>query len=149
MKICLVGYIDNTEENKQMLDTYEFRNDFWAENFKFRRRDGKKVTDEELKAVSQWIDREIVKKHRTNWLSEKNPEYIDVTDPVIIKKYYPWMSEEDIQKRLESDRQHEFFEKMRKEMPTDKLERMVMANPPMYYPTLPSMAKQLELKFED
>ncbi len=104
MKVCLIGYIDNTPENKQMLDTYELRNDFWAENFKFRRRDGKKVTEDELKQVSAWIDREIVKKHRTNWLSEKNPEYIDVTDPAVIKKYYSWMTDEEIQERLEAER---------------------------------------------
>lgn len=37
MQICLVGYLDNTPENRKMLDTYELRNDFWAENFAFRR----------------------------------------------------------------------------------------------------------------
>lgn len=149
MKICLVGYIDNTPENKQMLETYEFKNDFWAENFKFRRRDGQQVTDDELKQVSKWLDREVIKKHRTNWLSEKNPEYIDVIDPAIIKKYCPWMSDEQIKEQLDAERQHEFFEKMRKEMPPEKWKCMMMANPPTYYPTPPSMAKQLELKFND
>lgn len=125
MKICLVGYIDNTPENKQMLETYEFRNDFWAENFKFRRRDGKLVSQEELKLVSAWLDREVIKKHRTNWLSEKHPEYIDVTDPAAIKHYYPWMSDEEIQKRLDAESR-------------------------VYYPPSPSMAlSQLELKFND
>lgn len=37
MRVCLIGYIDNTEENNRMLETYELRNDFWAERFKFRR----------------------------------------------------------------------------------------------------------------
>lgn len=113
MKVCLIGYIDNTPENKQMLDIYELRNDFWAENFKFRRRDGKKVTEDELKQVSAWIDREIVKKHRTNWLSEKSPEYIDVTDPAVIKKYYSWMTDEEIQERLEAERRQKKFEDLR------------------------------------
>ena len=81
MQICLVGYLDNTVENKLMLDTYELRNDFWAENFKFRRKDLKPITDEELEWVSAWIDREIIKKHRTNWLSDKNPAYIDSGTP--------------------------------------------------------------------
>lgn len=113
MQICLVGYIDNTPENKRMLDTYELRNDFWAENFAFRRRDGKRVTEDELKMVSAWIDREIVKKHRTNWLSEKNPEYIDVTDPAVIKQYHPWMSDEEIHERLESERRQKHFDDLR------------------------------------
>lgn len=149
MQICLVGYVDNTPENKEMLDTYEFRNDFWAENFKFRRRDGKQVTQDELKMVSAWIDREIVKKHRTNWLSEKNPEYIDVTDPAVIKKYQPWMTDEQIQERLEAERQNKSLKVMRDEMPLDKWKQMMLANPPTYYPTPPSMAKELELKFEN
>lgn len=107
MKICLVGYIDNTPENKQMLDTYELRNDFWAEKFAFRRRDGKQVTDEELREVSKWIDREIVKKHRTNWLSNRETPYIDVKDPELIKKYCPWMSDQEIQEQLEAERRSE------------------------------------------
>ena len=113
MKICLVGYVDDTPENKQMLDAYEFRNDFWAETFKFRRRDGKQVTDDELKQVSAWLDREVVKKHRTNWLSEQHPAYIDVADPAVIKKFYPWMTDEDIQKSLEAERRHKHFEDLR------------------------------------
>ena len=149
MKICLVGYIDNTPENREMFETYELKNDFWAERIKFRRRDGKQVDEDELKRVSAWISREIVDKHRTNWLSEKNPEYIDVTDPAVVKHYCPWMSDEQIQERLESERRHKFCEKMCKEVPPDEWERMVMANPPTYYPTPPSMAKQLELRFED
>ena len=149
MLICLVGYIDNTPENREMFETYELKNDFWAERIKFRRRDGKQVNEDELKRVSAWIDREIVKKHRVNWLSEKNHEYIDVTDSSVIKHYCPWMSDEQIQERLESERRHKFYEKMREEMPPDKWERMVMAKPPTYYPTPPSMAKQLELKFDD
>ena len=141
MKICLVDYVDNTPENKEMLDTYEFRNDFWAQNFKFRRRDGKQVTQDELKKVSAWLDREVVKKHRTNWLG-KNPEYIEVTDPAVIKKYWPWMPDEEIKERLEAERQRKFLKVMRDEMPFDKWKQMITSNPP-------SMAKELELKFEN
>lgn len=113
MKICLVGYIDNTPENRHMLETYEIRNDFWAENFKFRRRDGRQVSDKELVEVSAWINREIVDKHRTNWLSEKKPEYIDVTDPAIIKQYYPWMADEEIQERLDTEQRLKNFEDLK------------------------------------
>ena len=88
-----------------------------------------------------WLDREVVKKHRTNWLG-KNPEYIEVTDPAVIKKYWPWMPDEEIKERLEAERQRKFLKVMRDEMPFDKWKQMMTANPP-------SMAKELELKFEN
>jgi len=149
MKICLVGYIDNTPENRKMFDTYELRNDFWAENIAFRRRDGKPVSDDELKMVSKWIDREIVKKHRMNWLSERNPEYIDVEDPAVIKRYCPWMSDEQIQERLAEEQRHKILEKMREEMPYEEWKRMMLDNLPTYHPTPTNVTKQLELRFEE
>lgn len=150
MKICLVGYLDNTVENKLMLDTYELRNDFWAENFKFRRKDLKPITDEELKWVSAWIDREIIKKHRTNWLGEKNPAYIDVTDPAVIKRYYSWMTDEEIHERLEAERRQEFFKKLQENLPYKEWKRMMMAMPwKACLPAPKNVAKQLEIEFKD
>lgn len=152
MEICLVGHIDNTPENKQMLETYEFRNDFWAENFAFRRRDGKQVTEEERKQVSKWLDREVIKKHRTNWLSDKNPAYIDVTDPAVIKKYYPWMSDEEIQERLESEFRTKELEAIR-DLPYEEWKQRILAMPgrPNSMPTSDSapvdLPRQLELEF--
>ena len=154
MQICLVGYLDNTPENEQMLDTYELRNDFWAENFAFRRRDGKPVSEDELKMVSAWIDREIVKKHRTNWLSNRETPCIDVKDPELIKKYRPWMSDEEIQKQLEAERYAEEMDAIR-DLPYEEWKQRMLAIPgrpnnmltgdtePMNLP------KQLELRFED
>ena len=56
MQICLVGYIDNTPENREMFETYELKNDFWAERIKFRRRDGKQVdVSIKQKGESVWI----------------------------------------------------------------------------------------------
>ena len=154
MQICLVGYLDNTPENKQMLDTYELRNDFWAENFAFRRRDGKPVSEDELKMVSAWIDREIVKKHRTNWLGNRETPYIDVKDPELIKKYCPWMSDEEIQKQLEAERYAEEMDAIR-DLPYEEWKQRMLAMPgrPNSMPTCdtePTNApKQLELRFED
>lgn len=154
MKICLVGYVDNTPENLEMLDTYELRNDFWAENFKFRRRDGKPVSEEELKMVSKWIDREIVKKHRTNWLSDREPQYIDVKDPVLIKKYYPFMSDDEIKEQLEAERRAEEMDAIRN-LPYEEWKQRVLAMPaspnslPSYHPTSTNVAKQLEFEFVD
>ena len=154
MQICLVGYLDNTPENKRMLNTYELRNDFWAENFAFRRRDGNPVSEDELKMVSAWIDREIVKKHRTNWLSNRETPYIDVKDPELIKKYCPWMSDEEIQKQLEAERYAEEMDAIR-DLPYEEWKQRVLAIPgrpnnmltgdtePMNLP------KQLELVFND
>jgi hypothetical protein len=65
-----------------------------------------------------------------------------VTDPAVIKKYWPWMSDEEIKERLEAERQHKFLEMMRKELSPEKWKNMMTANPP-------SMAKELELKFEN
>jgi hypothetical protein len=152
MKICLVGYVDNTPENKQMLETYEFKNDFWAENFKFRRRDGKQVTDDELKQVSKWLDREVIKKHRTNWLSDRNPAYIDVTDPVVIKKHYPWMTDEQIKEQLESERRAKELEAIRNLPYEERMQRM-LAMPcrpnsiPTSNPAPADLPRQLELEF--
>lgn len=149
MEICLVGYIDNTPENKQMLETYEFRNDFWAENFAFRRRDGKQVTEEERKQVSKWLDREVIKKHRTNWLSDKNPAYIDVTDPAVIKKYYPWMSDEAIQERLFREKELEAI----RDLPYEEWKQRILAMPgrpnsmPTSDPAPVDLPRQLELEF--
>lgn len=126
MKVCLVGYIDNTEENKIMLDTYEFKNDFWAENFKFRRRDGQPLADGELKMVSDWINREIVKKHRTNWLSEKNPAYIDITDPELLKKYWPWMPDQEIRQQLDAEAH---MKAIAHEFPPEEFRRQYLAEP--------------------
>jgi hypothetical protein len=154
MKICLVGYVDNTPENQEMLDTYELRNDFWAENFKFRRRDGKPVSEEELKMVSKWIDREIVKKHRTNWLSNRETPYIDVKDPVLIKKYYPFMSDDEIKEQLEAERRAEEMDAIRN-LPYEEWKQRVLAMPaspnslPSYHPTSTNVAKQLEFEFVD
>ena len=154
MQICLVGYLDNTPENKQMLDTYELRNDFWAENFAFRRRDGNPVSEDELKMVSAWIDREIVKKHRTNWLSNRETPYIDVKDPELIKKYCPWMSDEEIQKQLEAERYAEEMDAIR-DLPYEEWKQRVLAIPGRSNNMLTgdtepmNLPKQLELVFND
>lgn len=152
MEICLVGYIDNTPENKQMLETYEFRNDFWAENFRFRRRDGKQVTEEERLQVSKWLDREVIKKHRTNWLSDRNPAYIDVTDPVVIKKHYPWMSDEQIKEQLESERRLKELEAIRGLPYEERMQRMLAMSVrpnsmPTSNPAPADLPRQLELEF--
>ena len=154
MQICLVGYIDNTPENHQMLDTYEFRNDFWAENFAFRRRDGKSISEEERKMVSMWIDREVVKKHRTNWLSNRETPYIDVKDPELIKKYCPWMSDEEIQEQLEAERRAEEMDAIRN-LPYDERKRRMLAMPGKPNNMMTGNAepanlpKQLEFEFKD
>lgn len=141
MRVCLVGYVDNTEENKRMLDTYEFKNDFWAENFKFRRKDRKPLADGELKLVSDWINREVVKKHRTNWLSDKNPAYIDVTDPEVLKKYWPWMPDEEIKQQLD----HEAYIKaIAKEFPPEEFCRQYLSEP-----LAAKKNRELELEFRD
>lgn len=154
MQICLVGYIDNTPENREMFETYELRNDFWAERIKFRRRDGKQVDEDELKRVSAWINREIVDKHRTNWLSNRETPYIDTKDPELIKKYCPWMSDQEIQEQLEAERRSEELAAIR-DLPYEEWKRRMLAMPgrpnnmltgdtePMNLP------KQLELRFED
>lgn len=142
MKVCLVGYIDNTEENKRMLDTYEFKNDFWAENFKFRRRDGQPLADGELKMVSDWINREIVKKHRTNWLSEKNPAYIDITDPELLKKYRPWMPDQKIRQQLDSEAH---MKAIAREFPPEEFRRQYLAEPVVHS----DGSRQMELKFKE
>ena len=140
MEVCLVGYVDNTEENKRMLDTYEFKNDFWAERFKFRRKDGQQLVDGELKLVSDWINREVVKKHRTNWLSEKNPAYIDVTDPELLKKYWPWMPDEEIRQRLD----HEAHMKaIAKEFPPEEFRRQYLSEPVIHS----DGSRQMEIEF--
>ena len=125
MKVCLVGYVDNTEENKRMLDTYEFKNDFWAENFKFRRKDRQPLADGELEMVSKWIDREIVKKHRTNWLSNREPAYTDITDAEVLKKYWPWMPDEEIRQQLD----HEARMKALQTLPPEEFRRLYLAEP--------------------
>lgn len=151
MEICLVGWLDGTAENKRMLDTYELRNDFWAENFAFRRRDGKPVSEDELKMVSEWIDREIVKKHRTNWLSNDKTPYIDVKDPALIKKYCPFMSDEEIQERLEAERRSEELAAIR-DLPFEEWKKRMLAIPGVL-PTCDQeptdKSKQLELEFKD
>lgn len=151
MQICLIGWLDNTPENKQMLDTYELRNDFWAENFAFRRRDGKPISEEELKEVSLWIDREIVKKHRTNWLSNRETPYIDVKDPKLIKKYCPFMSDEEIRERLEAERRSEELAAIR-DLPYEEWKQRMLALPGAL-PTCDSeptnVVKQLEFDFKD
>ena len=140
MKVCLVGYVDNTEENKRMLDTYEFKNDFWAENFKFRRRDRQPLADGELEMVSNWIDREIIKKHRTNWLSEKHPAYVDITDAEVLKKYWPWMPDDEIKQRLD----HEAHMKaIAKEFPPEEFRRQYLSEP-----LSAKKNRELELEFK-
>ena len=154
MKICLVGYLDNTPENREMLETYELRNDFWAANIKFRRRDGRPVTEEERKTVSEWIDREMVRKHRTNWLGDGEPAYRDVRDPAVIKKYYPWMPDEEILERLEAERRAEEMDAIR-DLPYEEWKRRMSAMPgrPVNMPECghaPANAPvQLEFNFND
>lgn len=133
MRVCLVGYVDNTEENKRMLDTYEFKNDFWAENFKFRRKDRKPLADGEMELVSDWVNREIVKKHRTNWLSDKNPAYIDVTDPEVLKKFWPWMPDEEI-----------LMKAIAKEFPPEEFRRQYLSEP-----LAAKKNRELALEFKD
>lgn len=141
MKVCLVGYIDNTEENKRMLDTYEFKNDFWAENFKFRRKDGQPLADGELKQVSDWINREIVKKHRTNWLSEKHPAYADVTDADVLKKYWPWMPDKEIKQLLDHEA---YMRSIAKAFPPEEFRRQYLSEP-----LAAKKNRELELEFKD
>ena len=142
MKVCLVGYIDNTEENKRMLDTYEFKDDFWAENFKFRRRDGQPLADGEREMVSKWIDREIVKKHRTNWLSDKKPAYTDVTDPELLKKFWPWMPDQEIRQQLDAEAH---MKAIAREFPPEEFRRQYLAEPVVHS----DGSRQMELKFKD
>lgn len=141
MKVCLVGYIDNTEENKRMLDSYEFKNDFWAERVKFRRRDGQPLADGELKQVSDWINREIAKKHRTNWLSNREPAYTDITDAEVLKKFWPWMPDGGIRQQLDHEAH---MRAIAKEFPPDEFRRQYLAEP-----LAAKKNRELELEFNN
>ena len=96
MRVCMVGRIDNTPKNKEVLETYELKNDFWAERICFRRKDRVPMTSDEIKEMQKWCKDEIIDKHRTNWLSEKEPAYEEINYPDIIRKMFPWMDEEEI-----------------------------------------------------
>lgn len=141
MQVCLIGYIDNTPENKAMLDAYEFRNDFWAERIKFRRKDGQPVNEDELRRVSKWVNSEIVDKHRTNWLSEKQPAYADITDAEVLKKYWPWMNDEEIRQRLDHEAH---MRAIAKELPPEEFRRQYLAEP-----LAAKRNRELELEFKE
>jgi len=143
MEICLVGYIDRTPENERMFGTYEFRNDFWAEKIMFRRKDRRPLADGELKCVSEWIDREIVKKHRVNWLSEKHPAYADITDAEVLKKYWPWMPDKEIKQRLDLDKENH-IRAIVSGFPPEDFKRLYLSEPAAYT----NKSKQLELNFK-
>ncbi len=141
MRVCLIGYIDRTDENAAMLEAYEFRNDFWAERIKFRRKDGHSLADGELERVSDWVNREIVGKHRTNWLSERQPAYADITDAEELKKYWPWMNDGEIRQRLDREAvMRAIFE----EFPPEEFRRQYLAEPVIHN----DGSRQLELEFK-
>lgn len=102
MKISLANYIDNTEENRRVMDTYELRNCWFSKRVAFRRKDGRKMSDEEIRQMQAWCRREIFDKHRTNWLGEE-PEYMDTTDVETIRKYWPWMPDDEIRRQIDAE----------------------------------------------